>query len=110
MFDLFDRNFVENRYFKRRATGSDRPASKKKNPNPEIIASPTEHVNRAGIEMVMEKVKKSTVRQSYNNIPKHIRMEVGKYALARSTKDALAKFSKEYPKYIKENWSTKSSV
>ena len=26
-------------------------------------------------------------------------MEVGKYALARSTKDALAKFSKEYPKY-----------
>ena len=58
MFDLFHRNFVENRYFKRRATSSDRTAAKKKNSNPEIIASPTEHVKRAGIEMVMEKVKK----------------------------------------------------
>ena len=45
-------------YFKRRATGSDGPATKKKNPNPEIIASATEHVNRAAIEMVMDEVKK----------------------------------------------------
>ena len=48
--------------------------------------------------MVIEKVEKSTACQSYNNIPKHIRMEVGKYALPHSTKDALAKFSKQYPK------------
>ena len=82
-------------YFKRKATGSDGPAAKKKNPNPKISASPTEHVNRGKIEMVMDEVEKSTARQSYNNIPKHIRMEVGKYAVARSTKDALAKFSKQ---------------
>ena len=58
--------------------------------------------------MVMEKVKESTVRQSYNNTPKHIRMEVGKYALARSTKDALAKFSKEYPKHTFKRTSINS--
>ena len=79
-------------YFKRRATSTDGPAAKKKNPNPEIIASATEHVNRPDIEMVMDEVEKSTARQSYTNIPKHIRLEVGKYALAHSTKDALAKF------------------
>ena len=86
-------------YFKRRATGSDGPAAKKKNPNPEISASATEHVNRGEIGMIMDEVEKSTARQSYSNVPKHIRMEVGKYALAHSTKDAIAKFSKQYPKY-----------
>ena len=45
-------------YFKRRATGSDRPAAKKKNPNPEIIVSATEHVNIEEIEMVMDEVEK----------------------------------------------------
>ena len=49
--------------------------------------------------MVMDKIEKSTALQSYHNIPKHIHMEVGKYTLAHSTKDALAKFSKQYPKY-----------
>ena len=86
-------------YFKRKPTGSNGPAAKKKNHNPEIIASSTEHINRAKIEMVMDEVEKPTARQSCNNIPKLIRMEVGKYALAHSTKDALAKFSKQYPKY-----------
>ena len=86
-------------YFKRKATGSNGPAAKKKNHNPEIIASSTEHINRAKIETVMDEVEKPTARQSCNNIPKLIRMEVGKYALAHSTKDALAKFSKQYPKY-----------
>ena len=95
-------------YFKRKATGSDGPAAKKKNPNPKISASATEHVNRGKIEMVMDEVEKSTARQSYNNIPKHIRMEVGKYALAHSTKDALAKFSKQYPKYTFKRTSINS--
>ena len=95
-------------YFKRRATGSDGPAAKKKNPNPEIIASATEHVNRAENEMVMDEVEKSTACQSYNNLPKHIRMEVRKYALAHSTKDALAKFSKQYPKYTFKRTSINS--
>ena len=49
--------------------------------------------------MVMDEVKKSIARQSYNSIPKHMRMEVWKYALAHSTKDPLATFSKQYPKY-----------
>ena len=92
-------------YFERRSTGSDGPA-KKKNPNPEIIASPTEHVSRAEIEM--DEVEKSTSRQSYSNIPKHIPMEVGKYVLAHSTKDALAKFSKQYPKYTFKRTSINS--
>ena len=35
-------------YFKRTATGSDGPTVKKKNPNPEIIASATEHVKQSG--------------------------------------------------------------
>ena len=66
MFDLSDKNVVENRsksYFKRRASDSDEPAAaKKKNPNPEIIASATEHVNWAEIKMVMDEVEKSTAR------------------------------------------------
>ena len=86
-------------YFKRRSSGSDGPAAKKKNPNPEIIVSATEHINRAEIEMVKDEVEKSTAHHSYNNIPKHIRVEVRKCALAHSTKDTLAKFSKQYPKY-----------
>ena len=61
---------------------------KKKTPNPEMIASATEHINRVETEMVMDKVEKSTACQSYNNIPKHVLMEYG------GTKDALAKFSK----------------
>ena len=81
-------------YYKCRVTGSDGSTDKKKNPNPEIIASATEHVNRAEIEMVMDEVGKSAARQNYNKIPKHIRMEVGKYTSAHSTKDALGKFSK----------------
>ena len=95
-------------YFKRRATGSDGPAAKKKNPNPEIIAYATDQVNRAEIEMVMDEAEKSAARQSYNNTPKHIHMEVGKYALAHSTKDALAKFSKQYPKYTFKRTSINS--
>ena len=95
-------------YFKRRATGSDGPATKTKKPNTEIIAFATEHVNRAEIELVMDEVEKSTARQSYSNIPKHVRMEVGKHALARSTKDALAKFSKQYPKYTFKRTSINS--
>ena len=35
-------------------------------------------------------------------------MEVGKYALAHSTKDALAKFSKQYPKYTFKRTSINS--
>ena len=79
MFDLFDKISLKTdlrAYFKRRATGSDGPAAKKKNPNVEIIAFSTEHANRAEIE-VMDEVEKSTARQRYNSIPKQIRLKVG---------------------------------
>ena len=95
--------------FKCRATGSDGPAAKKKNSNPEITASTTEHVNRAETEMVIDDEAKSTARQRCSNIPKHICMEVGKYALAHSTKDALTKFSKQYPKYTFSKASFKNN-
>ena len=95
-------------HFKRRATGSDEPPAEKKNRNPEIIGSATEHVNRAETDMVMDEVEKSTAPQSYNNIPKHICMEVWKYALAHNTKDALAKFSKQHPKYTFKRTSINS--
>ena len=95
-------------YFKRRATGSDGPAAKKKNTSPEIFASATEKLNRGEIEIVMNKVGTSTARQSYNNTGKHIRMEAGNYALAHSTEDALAKFSKQYPKYTFKQMSINS--
>ena len=59
-------------YFKRRATDSDEPAAKKKNLNPEIIATATEHVKRAEFEMVMDeavncssKLQQYTKRYSY---------------------------------------------
>ena len=77
-------------YLKYRTTYFDRPTATEKDLNPEIITSAIEHVNRAEIEMVVHEVETSTARQSYNNIPKHIRMEVEKYTLAHSTKDALA--------------------
>ena len=49
-------------YFKRKVTGSDGPATKKKNPNREVIASTTEHVNKAEIEMVVDEIEKSNAR------------------------------------------------
>ena len=41
-------------YFKRRATGYNGPAAKKKIPKPEIIASEAQHINRVETEMVMD--------------------------------------------------------
>ena len=55
-----------------------------------------------------DEVEKSTSRQSYTNIPKYIQIAVGKYALAHSTKDAPAKFSKQYPKYMFKRTSINS--
>ena len=93
-------------YFKRRATGSDGPSATKESPNPEAIACTTEHVIRAVIGMVMDEVGKSTARLT--TINQNIRMEVGKYALARNTKDALAKFPKQHTKYTFKRTSINS--
>ena len=58
-------------YFRCRATDFYGGAAKKKNPNPEIIASTTEYINRVEIEMVKDEVEKSTlvkVTTIYQNI------------------------------------------
>ena len=74
-----------------------------------MIIPPTENVNRAEIEMVINQIEKSTARKNHsNNIPKHIRIEVGKYALKHSTKDALEKFSKQYLKFTFKRTSINS--
>ena len=50
--------------------------------------------------MVIDEVEKSTAWKNYHsNIPKSIRIEVGRYAVDHSTKDAVEKFSKQYPKF-----------
>ena len=65
-----------------------------------MIISATENVNRAEIEVVIDEVEKSTARKNYHsNIPKSIRIEVRRYAVDHSTKGALEKFSKQYPKF-----------
>ena len=47
-----------------------------------------------------DEIKNSTVRKNhYTNIPKHIPIKVGRYALDHSTKNALEKFSKQYLKF-----------
>ena len=74
-----------------------------------MIISETENINRAEIEMVIDEVEKSTVSTNhYNNIPKHIQTEVGRYALDHSTKDAIENFSKQHPKFTFKRTSINS--
>ena len=43
-----------------------------------MIIPPTENVNRAATEMVLDEVEKQTAwKNHYNSIPKDIRIEVG---------------------------------
>ena len=64
-----------------------------------MIIPATENVSREQTEMVIDEVKNTTARKNhYSNIPKHIPVEVGRYALDHSVKDILEKFSKRYPK------------
>ena len=59
--------------------------------------------------MVIDEVEKSTAQKNYyNNMPKHIRIEVGRYALGHSTKDPLEMFSKQYPKFTFKRTSINS--
>ena len=55
-------------YFKRRVTSSDGPTAKKKNRNPEIIASTTEHAKKAEIEMKQKSQLLVKVVTLYKNI------------------------------------------
>ena len=73
-------------YFKRKAAGYEGP-----------VISATERINAL---MVIDEIEKPTSRKNhYNNIPKHIRIEVGRYALDHNTKGALEKISKQYSKF-----------
>ena len=59
-------------YFKQKAAGYKRPVAKRQVPNPDMIISTTENVNRAEIEMAIDEVEKSTVwKNNYSNILKH---------------------------------------
>ena len=59
--------------------------------------------------MVIGEVEKSPARKNhYNNIPKHIRIEIGRYALHHSTKDAPEKNLKQYPKFTFKRTSINS--
>ena len=72
-----------------------------------MIISASENVNRAEIEMIIDEVEKSTAWENhYYNIPKHNRIEVRRNALDHSTKDAIAKFSKQYLKFTFKRTST----
>ena len=73
-----------------------------------MIIPATENVNRAEIEMVIDEVEKSTARKNYYNIPKHIWIEVGRYALNHNTKDALEMISKQYSKFTDKQTSINS--
>ena len=74
-------------YFKRKATESKGPVAKE-----QMIIPATENANKTETEMTTDDVEKSAAQKNhYNNIPKHIRIESGRYALDHSTKDTLEK-------------------
>ena len=56
-----------------------------------MIISETENVNKAETKMIIDEEEKSTAwKNHYNNIPKNIHIEVGRYVLLdSSSKDAL---------------------
>ena len=59
-------------YFKRKAIWSEGTVAKKQIANPEMLIPATENLNK-------QKLKWPQMRQNHYNIPKHIRIEVGKY-------------------------------
>ena len=83
----------------------ERPAAK----NPEKIFPATVKINKVEIELLIDEIEKSTASKNhYNNIPRHIRIEVRRYALDHSVKDALEKFSKQYPTFTFKRTSINS--
>ena len=96
-------------YFKRNAERSEGPVGKKQIANPEMIIPATENVSSLENEMVIDEVEKSTAQKNhYNNVLKHTAVEIRRYALDHSTKDALEKFSKLYPKFTFKRTSINS--
>ena len=97
-------------YFKRKPVRFEGPVTKKK-PQKKSRNNypPCENVNRAEIEIVIDEVEKLTARKNYYNIiPKHDWIKVGRYTLDHSTKDALEKFSKQFPKFTLKSTSINS--
>ena len=82
-------------YFKRKAAVSEGSAAKRQIANPKKIIPATESINKAENKLFIDEIEKSTARKNhYNNISKQVRIEVRRYALDHSTKEALEKFSK----------------
>lgn len=86
-------------YFQRKGTESKKKPDKRK-PNTSIIQSATNLTNEGELDSIEKEVEKSVaVRENYTSIPKHVRVEVGKYALVHGTHAAMKKFSELYPKF-----------
>ena len=65
-----------------------------------FLASTSRLVTAAEMSMAEQEVKKSVVEKNkyQKNVPEKIKHDVGKYAMIHSTKSAITKFAKMYPK------------
>lgn len=67
---------------------------------PEIIVSETNDASQAEVDMAKQQVKKQALqRKTYQNVPEKVKIEVGRFAAANGTKEAIKRYSKIYPKY-----------
>ena len=81
-------------YFQRKET-----ESKKKTDKQKPFQSATNLTNEGELDSIEKEVKKSAAqRKNYLSIPKHVRVEVGKYALVHGTHAAMKKVFRALPK------------
>ena len=82
---------------------------------PTFLTSASGSVNRAEISSINKEIKayvQPKTAKKYSTVPRHIKNEVGEYALLNGTKLAVEKFKKKYPKctFIRtsiNNWKNK---
>ena len=82
---------------------------------PTFLTSASGSVNRAEISSINKEIKayvQPKTAKKYSTVPRHIKNEVGEYALLNGTKLAVEKFKKKYPKYTFirtsiNNWKNK---
>lgn len=57
---------------------------------PEIIVSETNDASQAEVDMAKQQVKKQALqRKTYQNVPEKVKIEVGRFAAANGTKEAI---------------------
>ena len=88
-------------------------AIKKKNNDtfslPEVIASATNEVSQAEVDMARTQIKKQVMnKKSYQAVPEKVKIEFGRYAALNGTKAALKRFSQIYSKYDLKRTSANS--